>query len=139
MLAGMFFAYSGYVKLLEPSSNFTAAILGYHLVDVRTASLLASTLPWAELVAGVFFVAGLWTWIAMAVLWILNIVFLGAVSSALIRHIPLQDCGCFGEGSHALPLGATLGIDAGLFLLFLVVLLNRKEARALSLDRKLEA
>src|SRR5206468_3013236 len=108
---GALFVYSGWDKLMEPGSNFMAAILGYRMVDVRTASWLAAALPWAELITGVFFMLGIWLRPSLFVLWGLNGMFLTAIFSAFIRRIPIQNCGCFGEGAQGLPIQATLMLD----------------------------
>ena len=138
VLIGSLFIYSGYIKLMEPAANFTAAILGYQIVDARTASSMAVAVPWAEVVAGVFFLAGLWTGPALFLLWGLNAVFTAAICSALMRHLPIQNCGCFGEGAHAVPIQTTLALDGALFFVFLVMSLALEETSAVSLDRALK-
>ena len=135
LVVGGLFVYSGYSKLMEPVSNFTGAILGYKLVGVRAAAWAAAVLPWAELVAGVFFMLGLWFRAALGVLWGMNAVFLAAILSTFVRHIPLADCGCFGEGAHAMPMGAILILDVFLFLIFLAMSRKREEAAHVGLDR----
>ena len=135
LCVGALFVYSGYSKLMEPSANFIGAILGYQIVDARTASWLAVVLPWTEFVAGVFFILGIWFQTALYALWSLNLVFLAAISSALIRHIPIKDCGCFGEGAHAFPIQATLALDILLFAVFFWMNRNKGSAAGLSLDR----
>ena len=135
LVVGGLFVYSGYSKLMEPVSNFTGAILGYQLVGVRAASWMAAALPWVELVAGVFFIVGLWFGPALMALWGMNTVFLAAILSTFARHIPLANCGCFGEGAHAMPVQATLALDALLFLIFLAMSRKREKAAYFGLDR----
>lgn len=133
------FVYSGWSKLMEPSSNFVGVILGYKIVDVRTAVWMAAALPWAEFVAGVFLFLGLWTGAAVRVFAALCLVFFAAISSTILRGIPLHDCGCFGQGPHAMPLWGTLLVDASLFLTLALLGWRREETEAVSLDRLLKA
>ena len=136
--AGILFIYSGYSKLMDPSSRFMEAIMAYQLVNLQTASVLAAVLPWVELFSGAFFVLGLWLQPSLYVLWGISAIFFTAISSALLRGIPIQDCGCFGEKVHALPIQATLGIDAVLLVIFYWMHCVRKEIKKSSLDRFLE-
>lgn len=138
IVIGGLFIYSGYSKLLQPSANFAGAILSYQIVGAREASWLAIALPWGELVAGVFFVLGLWLRPALFFLWSLNSIFIIAITSALMRKLPIESCGCFGEGAKALPLWATLVLDGILFFIFLGMSWAYQKARQISLDRWLE-
>jgi len=135
LIVGALFIYSGYAKLLEPSSNFTGAILSYKVVNLEMASWIAAVFPWIELVAGVFFVLGLWFWFSFFILWGMNILFMLMILWAKARGVPLEHCGCFGEASHALPIGATLALDVLLCLIFIWMLSRKKEAGHFSLDR----
>ena len=133
---GCLFIFAGYSKLMAPASSFTGVILGYQLVSIRIASLLAVAFPWTELIAGVFFALGLWLRPSFFILWSLNVMFLVAIVFALIRGIPIHDCGCFGEGSGApaLPIQATLGLDMALFFVFLWMNSKKEQVKYLSLD-----
>lgn len=133
-LIGALFIYSGYSNLVTPHSNFVGVILTYKIVDARTASWIALTLPWTEFIAGVFFILGIWFRASLFVLWGFSAVFITAISSALLRGIPLKDCGCFGEGMHVPP-QATLAMDIILFLIFFWMYRKKEEAGRLGLDR----
>ena len=131
---GSLFIYSGFSKLVEPSSNFAGSILGYEIVSAQTAWWMAIILPWLELVAGAFFVLGLWLKLSLYVLWGFNVMFLFAISSALLRGIALKDCGCFGEGALNLPIQGTLGLDVLLFLIFFFMSRKGAGEEVFSLD-----
>lgn len=75
------------------------------------ANLLAVTLPWIELLAGVLLISGLWRREAALLAGVLLLVFVGAVGSALWRGIDLENCGCFNLGSQGRRAG--LGLIAG--------------------------
>lgn len=135
---GTLFIYTGYIKLLEPAANFAGAILSYQIVDLRTANQIALVLPWIELAAGSFFLLGLWLEPARRVLWGMNLIFIAAISSALLQKIPIRDCGCFGEGSHPMPVQVTLILDLVIFIVFLFWEFGKEGRDYLSLDRWLK-
>jgi hypothetical protein len=58
-------------------------------------NLAAITLPWIEIVAGVFLVLGIWMRASAILLSALTLVFMVAIGSALARGLDI-DCGCFG-------------------------------------------
>ena len=57
--------------------------------------LLAVTLPWLEVVVGLMLVTGFWRREAATVTAGLLVVFVVAVSLALLRGIDIENCGCF--------------------------------------------
>lgn len=136
---GALFVYSGFTKLMEPSSNFVGVVLGYGILGVRQAVFAAAVLPWTELLAGIFLALGLWGRQASSALAALCLLFFAAITSTYVRHIPLQDCGCFGQGPHTLPLWGTLLLDVTLFLVLTLLIWRKEEARWTSLDAALKA
>ena len=61
-------------------------------------------LPWIEVVVGLMLLTGFWRREAALVSAALLAVFVGAVASALLRGIDIENCGCFsvtGEGRAA--------------------------------------
>ncbi len=139
LVIGGLFVFSGYSKLMGSSANFAGVILTYQIVDLRTAAVMASVLPWVQFIAGVFFILGLWFRPSLWVLWGMNAVFTGAIASTLVRGIRLADCGCFGEVGHAVPVEATLALDIVIFFVFLWMNANVEEAGSPGLDRRLKA
>ena len=73
-----------------------------------------------------FVVLGLWTPWALRGLLILVTIFMGGVGQAIIRNLPIKDCGCFGEG-FSFPLPVTLLFDGVLwiYIAFLMIRLER--------------
>lgn len=107
---GLLFAVSGFEKLVSPYQNFQFVIEQYQIVGGEQAAWIARTLPWAELVAGAFFALGLWTPAAGAAVLAMFGVFIGAVGQALVRRLPMDECGCFGE-LVSIPLPVVLVMD----------------------------
>ncbi len=134
---GLIFVVSGFIKLMQPYQNFLATVQSYEILNGEPAVLLAKTMPWAEFIVGMFLALGLWSRASMFILWIFNSVFIGVLGYALIRKLPIQECGCFGE-SFSLKPSQTLGLDIGLWLLFLFMAAYFEAARSFSLDKQLD-
>jgi len=130
---GLLFFYSGFSKLIVPYQNFMYVIEGYQMLDHSVAMWVARTMPWVEVIGGLFLAAGLWTRAAAGVLWFLNWTFLVALGQALVRRLPIDDCGCFGEGIK-LPLWATFAVDCVLWVLFSQLIRRHKNASRPGLD-----
>jgi putative oxidoreductase len=93
ILGGVFIA-AGALKIWEPTA-FAADIANYRLLPHEAVNLLAITLPWIEIAAGLFLVCGIWRRASALVITILMIVFLAAIGQALARGLDIR-CGCFG-------------------------------------------
>ena len=131
---GSVFVYSGWGKLLAPVENFQATIGGYQLIPQVLIIPIALIAPWCEFIFGSFLVLGFMIRISASVLMIFLVTFVILLSRSLLLHLPISECGCFGSGIILAPWQA-LALDSGLLILSLVVL--KKNARLLSLDRRL--
>lgn len=130
---GALFTFSGFEKLIQPAANFAFVVQSYQVVPAGLEKPIAQIFPWVEFLAGVFLLAGLYTPIATATLWLLNTSFIGIVGQALIRKLPIENCGCFGEGIH-LPLWAVFALDIALWAAFLGLWKARKQTGRRGLD-----
>ncbi len=133
---GLLFAVSGFEKLVSPYQNFQFVIEQYQVVGREQAAWIAQTLPWAELVAGVFLALGLWTTAAGAAVLAMFGVFIVAVGQALVRRLPLDECGCFGE-LISIPLPAVLAMDLTLTALVALGLSRKPGFKSAGLDGRL--
>jgi len=129
---GAVLAYSGLHKAAAPTAEFAAVIEGYYLLPDPYVILAAKVIPWCELLAGLALAAGYLTRAAAVGAGAMLASFIFALSSARFRGIPLENCGCFGEGIHLTAAQAT-ALD--LALLALTALAFSRGARAWSLDR----
>ena len=134
VLIGVLFVVSGFEKLIQPPENFLFVIQNYDMLNERLEAAAAHVLPWFELFGGAFLAAGLWTRAAACVVWALNTAFIAAVSQALARKLPIDECGCFGE-LISLPLPAVLAMDAAVWLACAAMLAFPGSASRLSFDR----
>jgi uncharacterized membrane protein YphA (DoxX/SURF4 family) len=138
LVLGAVFAVSGFQKLASPWQNFAAAIEQYELLRGPAAAMAAQTLPWVEFLAGVFFLLGLQRRAAHLALWAMNTLFVGILASALLRKLPIDSCGCFGQALR-LPLPAMLALDVVFWGLFLFYFLwTRRFGDDAALDGRLE-
>ena len=135
ILAGVLFIVSGFSKLMQPYQNFMAVVDSYDLLNRSETLLFAQAVPWVEYFGGLFLFLGLWTRESLVLLWVLNSAFIVALSSALWRKLPIQDCGCFGKAATLSP-KQTLALDTALWVVFVVLWALRRGACALGLDRR---
>ena len=128
---GGVFVYASHDKIAQPA-EFARIVYHYRLLgpDFHTgplaANLLAVTLPWVELVAGLLLITGVWRREAALATAGMLVMFLGAVSWALLQGVDLANCGCFSLAAGAEGDGRRLGIqllvgDLGLLLAALVL------------------
>ena len=133
MAIGGLFVISGFEKLIGPHQNFLYVIQNYSFLPLFTAEIVARALPWAEFFIGVFLVVGLWLKWALRALMVLLSGFMAVVSQALIRQLPIAECGCFGA-LISFPLPVVLAFDAMVFVLAWFLSFRMHEAQRCSMD-----
>ncbi len=113
---GITFIYASYYKIVDPS-DFARSIWYYHLMPGSTINLLAIFLPWLELLCGIGLIAGVYYRSSIVIVAAMTVVFIIAMSSALVRGINL-DCGCFkASGSGNSSIWKSILFDIGLIVL----------------------
>ena len=133
-MIGSFFVVSGFEKLIGPYQNFLYVIQNYSFLPLFLAEIVARLLPWFEFFPGIFLVLGLWTkWTLRAVMALL-LMFMGVVIQALIRQLPITECGCFG-GLISFPLPVILAFDTTVFVFAWFLSFRMPEAQCCSMDR----
>jgi len=133
ILIGSIFLVSSLGKLFSPYQNFLYVIQAYQILPSWAESLTAQIFPWVEFFTGAFVCLGLWTPWALRGALLLFGIFLTAVGQALLRGLPLESCGCFGEWIHLKPQAVFL-MDSASLLLSAILLYNISRARKFSLD-----
>jgi uncharacterized membrane protein YphA (DoxX/SURF4 family) len=101
VMVGLVLFVAGLAKLRGGEQRFTAVVARYELVPAAVAPVLGRWLPWAEVVTGVFLVAGVASRPAAIAAVVLFTVFSAAIGVGLARG-HTHDCGCAG------PLGGRL-------------------------------
>jgi len=122
LVVGGAFVIAGALKIAGPA-KFAVDVSNYRLVPHELINLVAILVPWIEVTAGAFVLAGIWLRTAALVITSLTVMFFAVIVSALARGLNIE-CGCFGTvgGKHV---GlVNLAIDSTLF--FLAALLARR-------------
>ena len=125
---GGVFIWASLYKILDPGA-FAGVVANYQLLPEALVNSLALTLPWLELLLGVFLVFGLCLPGALVLANVLLLVFLGALVFNLARGLDIH-CGCFTSdaignpktASYLLHNGALITVAA--YLLFKVMIRN---------------
>ena len=133
IIIGSIFIVSGLGKVLSPYQNFQYVIQAYQLLPSWGEVLTAQIFPWIELIVGVFVLLGLWTSWSLRGAAVLFGIFVVVVGQALIRGLPLENCGCFGEWIHLKP-QVVIIMDSASLLITSLLLRNISPARKFSLD-----
>jgi len=133
ILIGFIFVVSGFEKLIGPYQNFMYVVQSYEFLPTVLEEVVARILPWGEFFLGVFLVFGLWLkWTLRSTLILIGM-FILIVGQALLRKLPIDECGCFG-GLISLPLYGVLIFDCTLLLLTSLLLKYKNRTNILSLD-----
>ena len=100
LLLGAFFVYASLDKIASPA-GFAKIVYQWQVAGPVPSNLVAVTLPWVELVAGLLLILGVWRREAALVIALMLVVFLGAAASVLARGIDVQNCGCVSVAKEA--------------------------------------
>jgi len=122
---GGIFVYAAWVKLRDPWMLFAFSIDAYHVLPEWAVTVVARTLPWVELAAGLLLLAGRWMRVSTVAATALLALFFALMVRSYARGEGI-DCGCFGPGEAISPL--TLLRDGSLLggSLFLAVTAFRR-------------
>lgn len=112
LVVGGIFIWAGILKIINPL-GFADDILNYRVVSGEIAFFAALIIPWVELIAGFFLVAGIFKKGASFILSAMLFVFMVLIALTIIRGINIE-CGCFGSVSREVNLRLLL-VDAVLF------------------------
>jgi uncharacterized membrane protein YphA (DoxX/SURF4 family) len=93
LLLGGFFVYASLDKIWSPA-GFAKIVYQWQVVGPVPSNLVAVTLPWVELLAGLLLLAGVWRREAALAVALMLVVFLAAAGSVMARGIDVENCGC---------------------------------------------
>ncbi|MBF0511136.1 MAG: hypothetical protein HQL13_02285 [Candidatus Omnitrophica bacterium] len=130
---GCIFLLSSFSTLLSPYQNFLYVVQAYQMLPSWAELLVAHTMPWFELLVGFLVFFGLWTSLGLRLAAVLFGTFIVVVGQALLRGLPLESCGCFGEWIHLKP-QMVLILDSASLLTVLLLLGRLQGVKNLSLD-----
>lgn len=135
VLIGTLFFYSGFSKLIQPAEYFEVAVGFYQAVPEAWIPAVSRTMPWIELIAGTFLLLGYALVQSARMLALLTGAFQVILGQALLRRLPIDECGCFGGGFVHLTLYQSFALDTALFLVLIQIAAHRTSP--FSLDRLL--
>jgi putative oxidoreductase len=124
IVLGGLFVYAGIVKVLAPL-DFAQNIRNYDLVGQSLSFIAAIVLPWLEILAGAFLIAGIWQRSAALVISGLLAFFIALTIVTMIRGLDV-DCGCFGAIDRKAGLSVILEDLAMLYLGLCLLVSKRK-------------
>ena len=130
---GLLFIFSGGQKLLAPTEEFLAVVETYELLPYFLNRIVAVLVPWVEFLLGGLLLIGLHTLIAAKGLFILLLSILLTLGQAMLRQLPIEECGCFG-GGLSLPIQTVFLLDLFLLACLFWVIRHSKAASCYSLD-----
>lgn len=136
LLIGLLFVFSGFSKLTRPIEYFQYTIGQFQIVPDFLLPTVSRILPWVEIIFGSYFLVGLWVYAAGVVLFILTFLFQVVLAQAVIRTLPIDDCGCFGGNFIHLKLLHSLMLDT--VVLLVIIQITLASAHLFSLDRTFE-
>lgn len=122
---GAVFIYAAVLKIADPVA-FAGSVAAYRILPYFGSYLTAAALPFVELACGLLLVLGYRVRSGALIIGVLNLVFIVALASAIVRGLDI-DCGCFKQGGEKTTPWAALARD----LLFLAMtwFVLRVEAR----------
>jgi uncharacterized membrane protein YphA (DoxX/SURF4 family) len=95
LILGVIFISFALSKIMRPAV-FALNVVDYGMMPSWGVNLWALTLPWAELVVGLFLILGIRTRAAATLIGAMNIIFIVGLVNAIFHHLPIN-CGCVGE------------------------------------------
>lgn len=134
IVIGLVFILSGIHKLLAPIEEFTNIIDTYDVFPASINLIAAYLIPWCELLLGVLLFLGLYLSVAAQSLFVLLCSFAAVITQALIRRLPIEECGCFG-GQLSLSLPHTLIFDIIMLVCLLIIIGSPDASSQHSLDK----
>jgi len=94
IILALVFIFAGAEKISNPE-QFAVAISNYRIFPVFSLNIIAITLPWLEVITGLFLLFGISIKENSAIIGSLMIIFTILVFTAILRGLDI-DCGCFG-------------------------------------------
>lgn len=136
ILVGAVFAFAGFMKAIIPHQNVVYLIQQYELFPSALENQIGLILPWVELIAGIFLMLGLWIRPTLIGLWLLSSIFIVVVFQAILRHLPIDSCGCFGDWM-VFKTQHILILDIVVWFLIRLMMHFPERIKEFSLDKKL--
>jgi uncharacterized membrane protein YphA (DoxX/SURF4 family) len=115
VIVGFVFIYAGILKISDPA-GFSDAINNYKLLPLSFVNFFAITLPWIEVIAGLFLLFGISVKENSFIISVMLVVFILAIVISLGRGLNIE-CGCFGTSSGT-KVGVIKLVENSILLIF---------------------
>jgi uncharacterized membrane protein YphA (DoxX/SURF4 family) len=135
LIIGLFFVTASIDKIADPVA-FAKSIMNYRIVSAAVALIIATILPWMELLCGLAILFGIFLRGSSLLVFIMLVVFTSGITSALIRGLDII-CGCFTQDPSAEKVG-WLNIGENSLLIIVSLFLFYSTSVRLSLERYLK-
>jgi len=99
LVLGSVFIISGLDKVAD-LNTFMHAILNYQIIDSGIAAVVATVLPWLEILCGLGVILGIYPRASSVIITLLLAVFTLLVGTAMLRGLDIS-CGCFTQDPSA--------------------------------------
>jgi uncharacterized membrane protein YphA (DoxX/SURF4 family) len=133
-ILGLIFVLASIDKIADPAA-FAKSIMNYKILSPSLAMLIATILPWTELLCGLALLCGVFLKGGSLLVFIMLVIFTAGVLSALARGLDIS-CGCFTQDPSAGKISwLKIGENTAMIVLSLFLFLSR--SMNLSLDRYL--
>lgn len=97
IVVGGVFLLFGVIKIIEDHEIFYQSIRDYQMLPEAFIPVFGTVLPWIEVVLALFFLVGLFARLSAFGLLGLLLMFMIAITQAVLRGLELSDCGCSGS------------------------------------------
>ena len=106
LILGGIFIYASLDKIAHPE-QFAKIVYNYKILPHSLINIFAIILPWVELLCGIFVITGIFVESSSAILSMLLVVFIIALSVNFLRGLDIN-CGCFSTDPKGKEEGAIL-------------------------------
>lgn len=127
IVLGMVFLVASIEKLADPAA-FATSIGYYRLITGNTAMLVATILPWVELLCALALLFGVAMRGSSFLCGVMLIVFIAAIVSALARGLDIS-CGCFTQDPAAGKIGWQKLVENSLLVLVSILVYYAQATR----------
>lgn len=126
ILIAMLFIYSGFSKLIQPIEYFEIAVRQYSIIPDGIVHYISLIVPWIELIFGSYVLFGFYLEISGTILCILTGMFQLVLAQAVMRRLPIDECGCFGGGFIHLTLYQSFALDTILVIILIQIISSNR-------------
>ncbi len=126
LLLGFVFVVASIDKVADPNA-FAVSVSYYRLVGEPFTLIIATILPWAELLCGLFLIFGIMVRGSSLLILLMLVLFTGGVISGIVRGLDIS-CGCFTRDPSVDKIGWMKVLEnSGLMLLGILLLFSRSD------------